>query len=549
MSGALHAGRAAPSVPRVRRADTTRFVTRPGYGRGAVKLMLLLLGLAACPGPTGPRPPDNQPKLVVLLVVDQWPEWAFEHKRPAFHEGFARLLAEGEWHIGHYASAATLTAPGHALLGTGEPSARSGILSNQWWHRDSGVALKAVEAEDGSVTTKWLRITALGDWIAAAHTGAKAVAVALKDRAAILPLGHAGLPIRYDVKTAAWTTLGTRPAWLGELDRDHPVTARAREVWTPIDPAQIAQLSGIADDAPGEVGEKGFGPTFPHDPATTKAPDEAFFAMPLGNELVLDTAIAALHGEALGTDATPDLLIVSLSAHDYVGHGWGHESWEMWDTELRLDQQLGTFLAELDRSVGAGKWAMIVTSDHGASPMPETLAGGRMTHEEIQTAANHAASAVLGPGHWIDNAHYPNVYFSKAMLAQPREELDSATKRVINALRSFPGIERVGRVADYVGHCETRTGEALALCMTFDAERSGDLFFLPAKGWIMEDEGEPTATSHGSWHDYDQQVPVIMLAPGRTPHVAATAPIGEVQMVGIAPILAGWLGVTPARAR
>ena len=88
----------------------------------------------------------------MLLVIDQWPEWSFEQKRGAFHAGFQRLLTEGDWHVGHHPSIATLTAPGHALLGTGEPSATSGILANQWWHRDLGVSLKAVEAADGSVT-------------------------------------------------------------------------------------------------------------------------------------------------------------------------------------------------------------------------------------------------------------------------------------------------------------------------------------------------------------------------------------------------------------
>src|SRR6201999_590253 len=114
----------------------------------------------------------------------------------------------------------------------------------------------------------------------------------------------------------------------------------------------------------------------------------------------------------------------------------------------RLDRQLGAFMTALDQTVGAGKWAMIVTSDHGASPLPESLHGGRLTFDEIRSAANTAAAAVLGPGQWIDNAHYPNVFFSKAMLAQPKGELDSATKRVIYALRSFPGIERVDRVAN-----------------------------------------------------------------------------------------------------
>jgi hypothetical protein len=189
---------------------------------------------------------------------------------------------------------------------------------------------------------------------------------------------------------------------------------------------------------------------------------------------------------------------------------------------------------------------MIVTSDHGASPMPEKLGGGRLTFEQLRVAANNAASAVLGPGRWIEYAHYPNVYFSKAMLAQPAGELESATKRVINALRSFPGLERVDSVASVAGHCETRTGDELALCLTFDPERSGDLFYLPASGWILQDDDEPLATAHGSMHDYDRLVPVILVPPGRTRHSPSSAPAaGVIEMVQIAPILLKWLGVSP----
>src|SRR2546421_1207745 len=156
--------------------------------RRSITMLATLAGRGAPVPPPAIPTPDTGTRLVVLLVVDQWPEWSFEQKRPELHGGFERLLAEGEWHVGRHPSAATLTAPGHALLGTGEPPVRSGILANEWWHRDLGRSLKAIEAEDGSITTKWLRIPGLGDAIAAAHNGGQAVAVSLKDRAAILPL-------------------------------------------------------------------------------------------------------------------------------------------------------------------------------------------------------------------------------------------------------------------------------------------------------------------------------------------------------------------------
>lgn len=509
-----------------------------------MKHLIALILISACAGSSGHKTAPEPPRLVVLMVIDQWPEWSFEAKRPAFQAGFARLLAEGQWHVGRYPTAATLTGPGHALIGTGEPSARSGIIANEWWHRDRGAVFGAVQGEDGAPTAKWLRVPGLGERLAAARTGGKAVSVSLKARSAILPLGNAGTPIWYEPKTQGWATLGAPPAWLTTWSQRHPVAARSGEVWKPLDAARVASLSGVDDAQPGEVGARGFGPTFPHDPAQAGThAHEAVVAMPLGDEIVFDTAAAAIAGEQLGTDRSPDLLVISLSAHDYIGHAWGHESQEMWDEELRLDQRLGRFLDELDARVGAGKWTMIATSDHGGSPLPERVAGGRISNEQVREAANNAAAAVLGPGQWIDYAGYPSIYFSKAMLAKPQRELASAVQRIMNALRSFPGIDDVGRVADVAGACDTRTGKQLDLCQTFDPERSGDLFFSPKSGWITHNAKEPLATSHGSLQEYDQLVPVIVLPAGRKTHPPQVRPGAVVEMTRVAPMVLAQLGI------
>ncbi|MBV8759589.1 MAG: alkaline phosphatase family protein [Deltaproteobacteria bacterium] len=514
-----------------------------------MKYACLLAALLACSGSPatharGPEAPDRSTRLVVLLVLDQWPEWSFEQKRAAFRAGFARMLSEGEWFVGEHPSAATLTAPGHALLGTGAATATSGIVANEWWHRDLHEVLASVESENGTDTTKWLRVPGLGD--ALAKTRGKAVGMSLKARAALLPLGHTGLAFYYDSagrRFNAHQLANSTPAaitrpWLETFTAAHPL---ALTIWTPL--PESAQLAGVADDRPGEVGESGFGPTFPHDPNAAKDPGHAVFAMPLGNDALLDVAEAALTGENLGTDDAPDLLVISLSAHDLVGHGWGHESIEQWDMELRLDQRLAAFMDVLDQKVGASHWAMIVTSDHGAAPLPESIHGGRLTHDQVRAAANQAAIAVLGPGTWVDNAHYPNIYFSDAFKAQPANERKSAIQRVEAALRSFPSIEQVGAVADIAGHCDTRPPKDQPLCRTFDLERSGDLYYLPARGYIMDTDDEPTATAHGSLQDYDREVPLIVLGPRRTKHEPPTAPTEKRDMREVAPLLASWLGV------
>lgn len=509
---------------------------------------LPLLAVVACAGSpratdvAAPPPHGKEPRLVVLLVLDQWPEWAFEAKRPALTGGFDRLLRDGEWHVGEYPSPATITAVGHTLLGTGEPPARSGILSNTWWHRDLDRELRATEAEDGARSARWVRVPGLGDAVAAGHHAGKAISISLKDRAAILPLGHAGTAIWYDHKQIGWASTHP-PAWLAAYNAEHPIAPRLHDVWTPL--PETARLAGVPDDAPGEQGsEEGFGITFPHAIDQTPEPASAIFAHPLGNQLVLELATAAVAHEQLGADDRPDLLVLSLSAHDYIAHGWGQESQEMWDATLRLDRQLGQFLADLDAKVGAGRWAMVVTSDHGASPMPESLHGGRISYAQIKDAANRAAVAELGPGEWVVSGKYPTVYLSRAALAQKPRDLQIAITKIMYALRSFPGIERVERSADFMGHCETRTGDARGLCLMLDPERSGEILYLPASGWILWDD-HIVATGHGSWHAYDREVPVVLLPPGRTPHAALARPDAtRIPMTQVATILARWLGVT-----
>ena len=523
-----------------------------------VRALLVLALVGGCPAArTASAPPQKPvevdvgtvkpgtaaPRLVVLLVIDQLPAWAFTAKRAALTGGFDRLLREGAWHTGQHPSAATLTAPGHALLGTGEPTATSGILANTWWDRDSGKLVESVRDPNGAVTSAWLRVPGLGDAMAAANRArpiaGKAIAVSLKDRASILTLGHAGTPIWYDPKLLAWTSMAPLP-WLAEWNRTHPIRAHLQDVWKPLDAARLATLTGIGDAAPGEIGDKGFGPVFPHELGATKDPAQAIYAAPIGNDLVLDTAAEAITAEQLGADDVPDLLIVSLSANDYIGHAWGHESWEAWDALLRLDQRLDAFVTALDERVGAGRWAMIATSDHGASPMPK----GRITYAQIKDAANKAAATELGGGEWVADAHFPTLFLTKAFFAQ--KDRAKALKKIVFALRSFPGLARVERTSDVAGNCGARTGEMFRLCLSVDPQRSGEVLFIPRSGWTIGSVEDPHATAHGSLNDYDREVPVIMLEPGRTSHAALAAPDDTtIQMVRIATVLARWLGIPP----
>ena len=528
----------------------------PGRWRHLVLAGALLCAAPAC-SPDTPsrfrgqaldgRESGRGPGLVVLLVIDQWPQWSFAGKRAALRGGaFDRLLSEGKWQIGRYPYAVTLTAPGHATLGTGVTAAAHGIVANEWWRRDLGRSLASVRDASGGATVAELRAPALGDAVAAAGRGGKVVSISLKDRAALLPVGGRATAIWYQAKTVDWVSTSPTPAWLERWNQTAPVALHLHDVWTPLDAAALARQTGRRDSQVGELGDKGFDASFPHALDRTPTPADALLATPLGNQLVLETAQAALVGEQLGADDVPDLLVISLSAHDYIAHAWGHESWETLDGELRLDRQLTLLLEALDRQVGAERWAMVVTSDHGAGPLPELAGGGRTRFGLIAEVASAAATRVLGPGRWIAFAKAPTVYLTEAALAAPGK--DEAIAAIAAALRTLPGVAHAAPTAALVGDCDARAGLDALLCRSLDAERSGEVVYVVKRNWIFEDDGEPTAASHGSPYDYDQLVPLITLPFGRRrgPTAMAAEPT-EVPMTDVAALVAGWLGV-PAPA-
>src|SRR5262249_29792090 len=140
-----------------------------------------------------------------------------------------------------------------------------------------------------------------------------------------------------------------------------------------------------------------------------------------------------------------------------------------------------------------------------------------------------------------------NIFLTEKARAIPAKDRAVLLTKIIYALRAFPGIARAERTDEFVGHCDQRTGDAFTFCLMLDPERSGEIFYLPARGWIMQDAAEPLATAHGSSNDYDREVPVIILPPNRKAgHAAPAKPdAAMIYMVRISTVIAHWLGVTP----
>lgn len=509
--------------------------------------------------------PAPAPRLVVMLVIDQLPSWSFERRLPALSGGIARLAREGRTALrASYPYAYTLTASGHATLGTGAPPSATGIIGNTWYRRDEGVALSAevdrdvrLLAVDGGglavappdvvldgASSRQLLVPGLAEAVRAAG-GGRTVAIALKARAACFVAGQRpDVVVFYEEELGGFTTstayAEALPAWLPALRASSPPSRFDGASWTPLEPDRLGRLTGITDDEPGEGSE--MGTTFPH---VLPAPaGRGILETPFGDELVVDAAIAAIDGEALGQGGPPDLLAVSFSSHDYAGHLWGQESWEVADLLLRLDEQIGRLLDALDARVGPDGYAVVLTSDHGATPMIDRHPGAaRYAPKVISAVVDSVLDEVIGPDDWVVALQTLNVYLAPRFQALPEGTQRTALAAAARAVAGL-GVDAidVGALAARCASGASVTGLERLHCASYRRGRSGELALRPPEGSLIT--SYPSGTHHDAPSAANREVPLIVRVPGVAPGELA----GPVDMRQVAPTVARLLGVAPPSA-
>ena len=444
-----------------------RAADAPGVMRRVLSWVLGLgLGLAhvgAAQSPASPRP-----RLVVAIAVDQLRADYIERFRQYFGPGgFNLFLTRGaRFPQARYEHATTSTCPGHAVILTGSYAMVNGIIANDWF--DVATGHETYCAQDTTVTLigpagrdvhpRNLFGATVGDVLKMATGGrSRVVTVSAKDRSAIMLGGHLADAAYWVIDSLFVTCTYYRddlPAWAREFNavgRDQQVRRQERGIGC--SPPAAYEIMG-PDDGAGEDDRAGLGRTFPHPIGSV----EAFDQSPFLNDVVAEFALRAVAAEGLGKDAVPDLLGISFSANDRVGHAYGPESHEVIDVTVRLDRTLRALFASLDRTVGLGNIVVVLTADHGVGPMPESLQrlhrgaqARRLDPELVRTAVTGALEARYGrtpaPG-WVAMARHA------AALSQPgrhHRTPDSAGRSPASGAGGGPRGARGARGADRHG--------------------------------------------------------------------------------------------------
>ena len=505
-------------------------------------------------------------RLIVGVVIDQFRYDYLTRFEDQFGEGgFKRLLNGGAvFTNANYLQAPTFTACGHATFMSGATPAMNGIIANEWFDRQANKVVTSVSDDktkllggrpgaSGASPRRMLGST-LGDELKLTTIGrAKVVGVSHKDRSAVLPVGK-----RPD--GAYWYSLDNGnfissdyyfsdlPDWVKKFNSEQHCNRYFGAKWERLLP-ESAYNRSLPDDVEGENNK--FGNTFPHivtgkhDKLSKEFYDD-FEKTPFANDYLWDFAKAAIENEKLGADDVPDLLTISFSANDLLGHKFGPYSQEVQDMTLRTDRTMANLMTYLDQKIGAGQWVLALTADHGVAPVPEQTQklgyGGRVTTKQVVDAVEAALDKECGDEKWVLSFTYGNLYLDETVAAKRKVPVEEAERVAGQAVKAISGI------AEAFTHTQLSAGRVPANAITqsvmngFFAARNGNLLVIPQPFYLLS---SVDATTHGSPYGYDTHVPVIFYGAG----IAAGSFASAGSPADIAPTLAALLKLeTPSNS-
>ncbi|MCX6621085.1 MAG: alkaline phosphatase family protein [Acidobacteria bacterium] len=480
-----------------------------------VLMAVLAFALLACSAGLhgqGPTAAPRRPKLVLLVAIDQFRYDYLPRFRGEYTGGLKRLLDHGASFVNanlqHYP---TVTAVGHSTMLTGATPALSGIIGNDWFDRASGKPVTSVSDDTvkplggekaGGASPRRLLVSTIGDELKRSGSPAsKVFGLSMKDRSAILPAGHmANGAYWFDDLTGHFVSstfyFPELPGWVGKFNARRESDKFAGKVW-------LAAKGGQKERRiPGEPGWK---------------LNAAVYNSPFGNDLLELFAEQTIDAERLGTRGVTDLLSVSFSSNDAVGHAFGPDSPEAHAVSIGVDRSIGKLFAFIDQKVGLKDVLVILTADHAVCPVPELLEsqqmpGGRLKGD-FAAPIQQALEARFGPGRWLNSTAGSSPYLNYKLIQEKKLDIDDVVRVAAVAIATAPHVVRVyprQQLLTSRGAIDIIDSRVMR---SFHGPRSGDMEILVEPYWIHGSSG----TTHGSPYNYDTHIPLVFMGPGIRP--------------------------------
>ena len=501
------------------------------------------------------------PKLVVGIIVDQMRyDYLTRFWNHYGEGGFKRLTNQGFTAKNHHFNyAPTSTGPGHASVYTGTTPSEHGIIGNNWYDNDIADSVYCASdsictsvgtiSDAGEMSPRRMLTTTITDQLRL-HTQmrGKTIAVALKDRGSVLPGGHTANAAYWfegdDV--GKWITssyyMDQLPKWVQDFNSSGK-TQSYKKAWTTLKDISTYVESGVDNNPYEGLFETETAPVFPHNTPNLldKTTDfDIIKETPWGNSLTTDFAIEALENENLGADAITDFLALSYSSTDYIGHKFGVNSKEVQDAYLRLDLDLERLLTKLDIKVGAGKYTVFLTADHGAINVPAYLkdskvAAGYLDKEVMKLKLNEFLSYTYGTTDLIKGISNNQVFLDRKIINNLDMDLREVQEEIAIELLAYEGVNKT-----YTGYQmwqnDYTKGIPYILQNGWHHKRSGDILIVPKPAHISYPK---TGSTHGSPMIYDTHVPLLFYGNG----IKKGSTIHRTETPDIAPTLATMLGI------
>jgi predicted AlkP superfamily pyrophosphatase or phosphodiesterase len=503
---------------------------------------------------------NDRPKLVVGIVVDQMRyDYLYRFYEKYGDGGFKRLMNEGyNCENTHFNYVPTYTAVGHTSIYTGTTPSMHGIIGNDWYDKKLKRSVYCVDdnrfetvgaKKEGEKSPYRLQTTTVTDQLKLiVKDKGKVIGISLKDRAAILPVGHnADAAYWFRGKNDAKFITSSfymekLPKWVKKFNKSHIAKDLLKE-WNTLYNIN-SYLESVEDNNDYERAFKGEkSPVFPHNYPELMKDNKGYDllkASPFGNTLIERFAEATIIGEKLGSDKITDFLALSFSSTDYIGHMFGPDSKEIEDTYIRLDKDLERFLNFLDSNVGKGNYSLFLTADHGVSPIPyyleeQKINAGYFEMKRFKNYLNEVTQKYFNSSELIANLSNYQIFLDMAKIEELGLDYAKVTKVLKNKAILFDGIYKTV-TAETLQIASFNDIVLSAVQRGYNQKFSGDVIVVPMPAVLYK---KMKGTSHGTAYSYDTHVPLLFFGKGfRNGHSTKYIPI-----VDIAPTIANLLKI------